>query len=283
MAVVGDTELGATKQELIAAIVQRELKAKALLAPFFTDVSRFAVKGAKSISFPKLTSFTANDRATTVAGVPQVLTSSADKLELLHKPYVSWVLDANDETQSTLEFQSIAAGRSASAHGRRLDNEIITELETVGIATAVAGTITRDIVLDMREEFLDNEGFMEQAVWIVSGDQEKALLKVDEFKNQDIYGPNGVVRTGMIGTLYGAPVIRHNSLGASTYYLASSEGLVYGFQRAPQIGVQSAIEYGVGAELHAMDALFGVQGVQLGQAKTAPVVTESALVIKDGN
>ena len=282
MAVVGNTELAATKQELIAAIVQREIKTRAMLAPFFTDVSRFAVKGAKAISFPKLTSFVANDRATTVAGVPQVLTSSADKLELIHKPYVSWVVDANDEIQSTLDFQSEAARRAATAHGRRLDLEIYTELEVVGQETATtAALITRDVALEMRDLYLTNEGLMEQAVWVVSGAQETALLKIDEFKNQDIFGVNNVVRTGQLGTLYGAPVMRHNSLAAGQYFLASVEGLVYGFQRSPQIDEQKAIEYGTGAMLNAMDALFGVQGVQLGAGTAA--AAESALIIKDAN
>jgi len=282
MAAVGNTELQATKQDLIAAEVQKEIQFRAKLSPFFMDVSRFAVRGAKSIAFPKLTSFTASDRASASAGVPTVLTSSVDQLDLDKKPYVSWVVDANDEVQSTLAFQLEAARRSASAHGRRLDSEIISELEAVGIVEASAvGDITRDICLAMREQYLDNEGEAEDAIWLVSGDQETALLKIDEFKNNDIYGPNGAIRTGQMGTLYGMPVIRHNGLAASTYYLAGRMGLAYGFQRSPQMDVQKAIEYGTGAELHAMDALFGVKGMLINEGTAG--VGESAHVIKDAN
>ena len=281
MPTTGNTELLATKQDLIAARVQRELQFAAKLSPFFEDVSSFAVKGAKSISFPLLTSFTAPDRASAVAGPTQVLTSSVDTMDLEHRPYVSWVVDMNDEVQSTLNFQLEAAGRSARAHGRRLDNEIILELEAVGVATAVAGAFTYAISLDMRDEYLSREGDMDQAAWIMSGDAEKALLGIDEYKRQDVYGPNGAIRAGQMGTLFGAPVIRHNGLGANTYYLAGKEGLAYGFQRSPAVGSEDAIAYGVGARLWAMDALFGVKGLQIEQAGVGAGL--SAHIVKDNN
>lgn len=281
MATTGNTELLATKQDLIAARVQRELQFAAKLSPFFEDVSSFAVKGAKSISFPLMTSFTAPDRASAVAGTTQALTASVDTMDLEHRPYVSWVVDMNDEVQSTLNFQLEAAGRSAKAHGRRLDNEIITELEAIGVPTAVAGGFDYDRSLDMRDEYLSREGEMENAVWIMSGDQEKALLNIDEYKRQDVYGPNGAIRAGQMGTLFGAPVIRHNALAANTYYLASKEGLAYGFQRSPAVGSEDAIAYGVGARLWAMDALFGVKGLQIEQAGVAAGL--SALIVKDAN
>lgn len=281
MATIGNTELAATKQDLIAARVQQEIAFKAKLAPFFMDVSQFAVKGAKSISFPKLTSFVANDRASAAAGVPQVLTSSVDQLDLVHKPYVAWVVDENDLVQSTLAFQIEAAARAASAHGRRFDNEVIAELEAVGIETATAGNITYNVSLDMREQYLDNEGDMDEAVWVISGDQEKELLKITEFRNQDIYGPNGAIRTGVIGTLFGAPVVRHNGLAASTYYLAGKMGLAYGFQRSPAIDSQKDIDFGTGAVKYAMDQLFGTKGMLLGEGSAA--AAESAHIIKDNN
>ena len=283
MAIIGDSELAATKQALIAAKVQRELKFAAKLSPSFTDVSQFAVKGAKSISFPKLGSFTAPDRASGVAGVPQAIASTVDTMDLEHTPYTSWLVDVNDEVQSTLNFQLEAAGRGGSAHGRRFDNEVIAELEVVGIATATSGVFTYDISLEMRDLLLTNEGNMDNATWIMAGDVERVLLNIDEYKRQDVYGPNGAIRAGQMGTLFGAPVMRHNGLAAGRYYLADKDGIAYGFQRSPQLASEDAIAFGTGARLWAMDALFGVKGQQLGQAQDTPVSTESALIIKDNN
>ena len=281
MATIGDVELSATKQDLIAARVQQEIQFRAKLAPYFLDVSQFAVKGAQSISFPKLGSFTAPDRASAVAGVPQAIAATVDKLDLVHRPYVSWIVDSNDEVQSTLNFQMEAAARAARAHGRRFDTEIITELETVGIPTTVVGSFSYAISLDMRDQLLDNEAEMEDAVWIMSGDQEKALLNIDEYKRQDTYGPNGLIRGGVIGELFGAPVVRHNGLPANTYYLAAKEGIAYGFQRSPAIDSEKDIDYGTGAMKWAMDQLFGVKGMLINEGSAG--ATESAFVVKDNN
>lgn len=281
-AIHGNTEVGATKQDLIAARVQRELKFAAKLSPFFTDVSQFAVKGAKSISFPRLGSFTAVDRASAVAGDATVITAAVDKLDLDKTPYVAWIIDSNDEVQSTLNFQVEAAGRAASAHGRRLDTDILAVLEADSEATTTAGAITYDITLEMRQKFLDQEGDMDKAVWIVGGDVETALLKISEFKSQDLYGPNGAIRAGVLGTLFGAPVVRHNGIGgANRYYLAGMEGLAYGFQRQPAMDDQPANQYGVGSRRWAMDQLYGLKALQIGEAGAAP--GKSALLIKDNN
>ena len=282
-AIHGNTELSSTKQDLIAARVQREIQFRAKLASVFMDVSQFAVKGAQSISFPKLTSFTAVDRPTGAAGDATVLTSSVDQLDLDQRPYVAWIVDSNDEVQSTLNFQLEAAARSASAHGRRFDNDVIAEMELVGIPTATTGNISYAITLEMREQYLDNEGDMDggMATWVVSGDQETFLLNIDEFKRQDTYGPNSAIRSGQIGTLFGAPVMRHNGLPAQTYYLAGKEGLAYGFQRSPAMDNQAANEYGVGARRWAMDQLYGVKGMLINQGSAG--ASESAHIIKDGN
>ena len=276
-AIHGVTELGATQQDLIAAAVQRELQFRAQLSGTITDVSRFAVKGAKSISFPKLTSFTAVNRTSAAAGDATLKTSTVDQLDLDQKPYVAWIADVNDEMQSTLSFQIECARRAASAHGRFVDTAIITELEaTATVQASAVGDITRNIVLDMRESYLAAEGMMEDSVWLVGVDQEKALLKVAEFTENQIYGPNTAIRAGQIGTLYGSPVIRHNGLAASKYYLYGKDGMALGFQRSPSMDSESANSYGVGARRWAMDALFGVKALQVTGGF-------SPLIIKDNN
>ena len=80
--ITGNTQVGPTKQEVIAAIVQKELKFAAKLAGYVTDVSQFAQKGMNQVSFPKLTSFTVQKRATGVAGDIQALTATKDTLAL---------------------------------------------------------------------------------------------------------------------------------------------------------------------------------------------------------
>lgn len=279
--ITGNTQLGPTKQDVIAAIVQKELKFAAKLSPYFSDLSFLAVPGSKSVSYPKLASFTVVDRPSATAGDASTLASAVDKLDLDLNAYVSWLVDSSDEIQSRIEVQVEYARRAAAAHGRYVDEQIITELETVGVATTtVAALITRDVILEMRKALMKNDADMASAALFVSPDQEEAMLKVSEFTQAQVYG-GAVIPSGVIGSVYGLPVVIHNGLAASQYFMAERSGLAYAFQSAPNMAEQAEIAYGTRAKRVAMDQLFGVKGLQLGEKGVA--ATESPLIIKDAN
>lgn len=281
-AIHGNTELGATKQDLIASVAQRELRESAVVAPTVMDVSRFAVKGAQSISFPKLDSFTAIDRASATAGDATVLTSTADKLDLDQCAYVAWIIDSCDAVQSTLDFQMEAARRAASAHARFVDSAVITELETVGDPTATTGDISKSIILEMREALCGRNANLNELKLLVGCDQESVLLGLADFVRPDTYIANSTVaESGQLGRIYGIPVVVSNLVAANSYYMYESSGIAIGFQQSPRMSDQGANEYGSGARRYALDQLFGVKGMQLGV--NGVLATESALVMKDGN
>lgn len=279
-AITGNTELSATKQDVIAAIVQKELKFAAKLVPFVTDLSVYAGKGAKSVKVPKLTSFTVVDRASGAAGDATALTSSVDTIDLDQNAYVAWIVDSMDEVQTMIDAQIENARRAASAHGRYVDTSIITKAEAVAVATTTAGTISRDIVLEMREAILKRDGDMGMCLFAISPAQETAMLKVDEFTRADIYG-SAVVPNGVIGRVYGIPVLVHNGLADAQYFLWEKSGLGIAFQRAPNMSSQPANEYGTSAQRVAMDQLFGVGGLHIAEHGVAAGL--SALVVKDNN
>ena len=94
----------ATKNDLIVALVQKELKFSALLSSLITDVSAYATKGNKSIEFPKLTSFTATNRAFGVAGVDSVIVDTTDSLALSNNLFISYIIDTSSAIQSSINW-----------------------------------------------------------------------------------------------------------------------------------------------------------------------------------
>jgi hypothetical protein len=271
------------KQDLIASVVQRELEFQAKLLPTVTNVSQFAVPGAKSISFPKLSSFTVNSRAFGAADTEQVLTDTFDQLLLDQNKIVSWIVDAKDDVQTTIGAQAENAKRAAAAHARDIDTNIVSVIEAAGRTDwgVATGDITRDIILDMMEGYLDAEGVESDAVLVVGNDQHKALLKISEFTEHQIYGPNDAIRGGQIGTVYGMPVIRRSGLAASTYYIYGKEAVAAGFQAGPQMDSEKDIQYGTGAMRFAMDVLYGLKALRLNEKGAG--ASESALIFKDNN
>lgn len=279
-AITGNTQLSATKQDVIAAIVQKELQFSAKLLPYVSDLSMFAIKGAKSVKIPKLTSFTAVDRASGAAGDATVLTSSVDTIDLDQNAYVAWVIDSSDEVQTMIDAQIEFARRAASAHGRFVDAYAITKAEAAGVAITSTGDITRDIVLEMRKKLLGYDGDLGQASFWISPDQEAALLAVDEFTRAEVYG-QPVIPNGVIGRLYGIPVVVHNGLASQQYFLVEKNGLAVAFQKAPAMSQQPANEFGTSAMRVAMDQLFGMSALQVAEKSVG--AGKSPLIIKDNN
>lgn len=281
MGITGDAALAATKQEVIVALVQKELISEGVLAPTVLDVSRFAGKGAKSISFPKAGSFTVENRASGAAATTQNLTFAADKMDLEFRATVAWLIDSMDELQSTVEVEGEYAVRAARAHAVYLETKIITELETVGVVNAAAvGDITDAIILSMRKNLLKRKANKMRLSLAIAPDQEAIMLAIAKFVSAEQYG-SPVIPAGALGKIYGVPVFVSTELAAQQYFMYDAEGCAIGFQRGPQLDDRKAPEYGAGSQLKVLDQLFGVQGLQLGYQGVG--ATESALVEKDAN
>jgi hypothetical protein len=276
-AIIGNTQVTATKAAAIAAVVQKELKFQAKLLSFVTDVSAFCGKGMKSIAFPKLTSFTAVDRASGAAGDATVLTSSVDTLNLDISAYIAWLIDSQDEVQSTLNYSLEAAKRAASGLARFVDEKIIAQIFSEGEETATAANdITKAVILEMRQKYLKQNGDLSEAVLLISPYQETKMLLISEFSQAQIFG-SSVIPSGQIGSVYGMPVVVHNGLTDYQYALVGKSGVAIGFQTAPMMSEQGANEYGASSKRVAVDQLFGVKCLEIAEAGAA--AGKSALVI----
>lgn len=269
--ITGNTELSTTKQDLVAALVQRELAFNAKLLPYFTDVSVFAVPGAQSISFPKLTGFTVVDRAEGVAGDASALTATVDKLDLNINAYIAYVIDAMTKLQSNIKAEMEFAKRAAAAHGRYVDSQIISGLAGGAYHFQNVGAdsdVSYSNLVDMHYRYLSNDGLIEQGVWLLSAAQNKAILGLNEFKDTSAFGEM-VIRDGFVRQMLGMPVVVHNGLAAKQLFLAGKESLAIGFQKGASMDEQKANEYGVGAVRVAIDQLFGIKALQTGEKGAA--------------
>jgi Phage capsid protein len=272
MAITGNTELAATKMDLIAAMVQKELAFQAKLMPYVTDVSQYAEPGLKKILFPKIgTTFTVEKRVSAAAGTPQALAVATDELALDENAYISWLIDSTDKLQSRIDVQAEYARKAASSHGRQVDTDIFTEAAATAGLVIAGGALTAAKVLQAQEFMLnavEQEEMMQNSVLLVSPAQRTELLKVAEFSRADAYG-SAVINSGIVGSLYGVPVVVHRALTGFQAYMWHKESMVIGFQKAPSYEEEKAISYGTGAFLAAMDQVYGVDAMEIAQAGAA--------------
>jgi hypothetical protein len=273
-AIHGTTQIDATKAAAIAEKAQRELKVKARLASTVLDVSKYAKPGYKTISFPKLGSFTVSNRTSGAAGDAQVITSTVDTMDLNNPAYLAWIIDSVDELQSSIMWQSELAVRAAGAHGRFVDEKILTALATVAQETTTVGNISKAVAIELRQNMVNAHVNPEECTLLLSPAQYSLALGVDEFISAEKYGVANLP-TGVIGKLFGLNVMEYAGLSTG-FYCYHKEGLALGFQAAPNMSKQMANEYGTTAERVAMDQLFGVKGLQIAQNGAAS--GKSALV-----
>lgn len=269
--ITGNTEIGNTKQDLIAAIVQKELAFRAKLTPFFTDLSSLVGPGMQSISVPKLSSFTVADRAEGVAGEISALTSSVDKLELNQNLYVSWLIDPMTAMQSNIPAQLEFARRAAAAQARAVDEKLIAEMRATAFAFLNVGAdanVTYGNLTSMVRELEENDAELADCVWLVSPTQKEAMFALTEVKQAQNFG-QAVLPTGVIGQFLGCPVVLHSGLAGKELFLAEKSAIGYAFQKTASYAEQDEIAYGVGAKRAAIDQLFGVKGMQLGMKGAA--------------
>jgi N4-gp56 family major capsid protein len=269
--ITANTELGSTKESLIASVVQKELAFQAKLTPFFTDLSSLAMPGYDRISVPKLSSFTVIDRAEGSYGDSSQLSASVDTMLLDKVAYVSWIIDSVTATQSNIPAQLEFAKRAAAASARFVDSAILTELGNIAHAFINVGAdanVSYANILKMVRELEENNANMADCVWLVSPAQKEALFGLAEFKNFQQFG-QAILPGGVIGQILGIPVVMHSGMVSSQVYLAEKTGLAYAFQKAATYGEQDEIGYGVGAKKAAIEQIFSVKGMQLGMSGAA--------------
>lgn len=264
-AFMGDTELATTKSVLISQLVQRELAFNSILRATVTDVSQFAVKGVKQISFPKLSSFSVADRAEGVVGSATALTATVDTMNLDFNAYVSWIVDSFTAQQSTIDAQMEAIKFAAAAQARYIDEQIIIKLAAIAAGFINVGSdvdVTYANLLSMRKSILQADGNLGSTVILASPAQEAVIMGLTEFKDASVFG-QATIPSGMVGKILGMPVYVHNGLLDKQLFMYSKEGIALGMQKEAQYGEQPYIELGVGAKRSAIDQAFGLVGLQL--------------------
>lgn len=268
---IANADLVATKNDLIISLVQRELIAKAVCMPTLSDLSAYAGKGSKSIKVPRAGSFTVEDRATGVQANLANVTYATDTITLGEVSTVAWVVDVQDEIESSVDVEVDLAKRAAAGQAKNFDTKVIAGLEAAASATTTAGAISKAIFLEMRQALLTAEADPANLYFLMGPDSESALLSIAEFVEADKYGA-AVIPSGVLGTLYGVKVVMSTQVAANRFYMYDKGGYGFAFQKGLQMGERPEPLYGVGAMIKVLDCKWGHGALQ-----------NSALLKKDNN
>ena len=289
---IGNTELQATKQEVIAEIAQRVLIDQSKWLGTVRDVSNRAVKGANSVSFPKYSAqFTVENRASAAEGTDQDVGFDKDTMLFDQRAHIQWVIDPDDLIESTLDVVRENITHATLSHARQFDVNMNGVAEAAGITTTTAGDISQDVVLEMQQILHQNKAQLENMYMQVSPKQYANLLKIDPFTRVDARGASDrALASGVLGDIYGVKIVMNTTLAPDQYFMYDMMGLAAGFQRQPQFDEQKEVTFGAGAMRQVLTQKYGLKAMQtevpggfLADGTSALPAGISAFIVKDNN
>ena len=266
MAVEKVTAAANTGQDSISSMVQVKLKANAVLAQIFMDVTNFATPGDKSISFPRWSNeFSVQKLNGAQKGDDQEALFALDQLDLSEEAHIQWVIKKFDQARAKVQILQAAIGEATTEHGLSLDTDIYAQLDTgIEASNLLSGALTQAKIVDMIVQANTIRMPRMNRAWIFSNAEYGNLLKISDFIDASKSNFDSI-RTGQIGTLYGYPVFESDTVAAGNSYLVHSNAVCYGFGSLPSIEDQKAIEYGTGSRRWVMDQLYGTKNLNTGK------------------
>jgi hypothetical protein len=255
-----EANIAPSKNDVVLAIIQKELAGKSVFFPLVQDVTRFAKKGMKTITFLKRSVVNAIDKDCHNANPTQTFALTADTLNLDLKPYVSFTISDCDELESVVNLDGEAAKAAASAIQRHVDDALTNALIAGAGFTSTQSTLNRDAVLEMIE-YVDCN-FSDDHVLVASCKLKYgALLKEAEFTQADVFG-SPVIKDGTMAALYGVPLVFSKRLPVDQALCFDKNSICIGFQRGVKFRKQACNEYGADAWNYTWDAKYGVKILQ---------------------
>jgi len=273
MADMGVTETSATGLALVAAMVQSQLIVNAELMFTIQDESARAVKGAKSIAFPKTGALDPTEKAENTATTAQVLTYAVDTMNLDQHFQTLVRLEDIAAVQSILNVESDIIERAGKGMAKKYDTAIYTALKASASASApdhtvadyaASGAITRAKILANRKLLNDQNVPKSERFMVISTEQESELLNIDGFVDADKYGSRESLLNGEIGRLFGFTVICTTTCESDVTLYYHRSALAFARQVEPTWERQRA-DLAYLADDYSLSSLFGVKAMDAGK------------------
>jgi N4-gp56 family major capsid protein len=214
---MGVTETVASAMALIAAMVQKQLIAEAKIMFTVQDESARAVKGAKSVSFPRTGNLDPVAKAENTASESIALTYAVDTLALDQHYHTFVRLEDIANVQSMVDVESDIVERAGRGMAKKYDSYIYGLLKAGASASSPdhiidhyssSGAITRTKILQARKLLDDQDVPDSDRFMLVNPAQEAELLDIDGFVDADKYGSTDAKLNGELGRLFGFRIIK---------------------------------------------------------------------------
>ena len=249
MAINGGTDTGATQDQLLVSLVDRELEKRVVLPATATDVSSLAMPGYDQIKFPQDDTVLGPPTAQNIDGETatpfQDASLQVETLDLNQHVNLPYAITDRAQIQNKVALKAHYAEQAGRKMAQYIDDTIYGQMATLttgafvmtGPADALAGTAASVSIADITEarRLLDRRNIpMEDRFLVISPEQEKAMLNIENFIHADKYGSREALLNGEVGRVCDLTVIKSNAIPAGEAYVVQKEWL----RHATQSGIK---------------------------------------------
>lgn len=253
-AITSAANTGSTEMELITQIVQAELLEAAVVMGTLSDYSSLVQPGIKSLEIPR---FVANttvgqgrlgdpsaqnpDGETPVAFKTASLTTDVINLnKWVNMPYR---IPDRVAIQSRVPLEAELARKAGQEMAIYIDKELIAVLDTLTDQinyTGPSDVLALADITEARRRLNVNNVPQQDRVLLISPDQEKAMLDLENFLHADKYGAREALLNGEIGQVFGFRVVVSNLLSSKQAFAYHRECVGYAMQKMVDFESQRA-------------------------------------------
>jgi N4-gp56 family major capsid protein len=268
----GVTETVATKQDVVSAIVQKELIQSSILIPTVTDLTPWVKKGATQVTAPRAGSFTVQDKAENTGTDWQSITFAGDALLLDKYKHIPALLEDIAQMQAAVDVEGEYIRRMASAMALQMDVDLIVQLKLCSasspdhiraLGNSGAG-ITVANILEARKLLNQQNVPQSERFLVISPAQESYMLAIDNFVSAEKYGSSQPVMNAELGRVFGFTVLMHNSLSDAEALAYHKSHAAFARQQDPRFERQRASLKELGDEL-SLSTLYGCKVMDSGK------------------
>lgn len=267
---IGLTEVSATSMDVIASLVQQTLKQESKLLPYISDFSQFAVKGAGTVKVPRRTQFAAADKSENTDLTAQVLTFAVDTISLNKNKAIYSKLERVAEVQASPNVEAEIILEMAKELALQVDKDIYAQLLLASSAAPdhriayVGSTLAQADILEGMRLLKVQSVPMSDVAMVISPKDEKSILAVADFIRADgaNFNPNPL-QTGIIGKVYGMPIIVTNVATDDRAILFHKSSVGYASELQPEFSTNKDLK--ATAKEYLLQMIYGVTVLDSGK------------------
>lgn len=218
----GNVNVGATAANVFRPSVWSKealmfVKSNLVLLPLIKHYDAEVKSSGQTLEIPNVSGITANLKAQNTVVTLNYNTETKTTITLNKHYESSFIVEDLVKVQSAYDLRSDYTQAAAYAIAEKIDSDLATSMtaawKTAGQAYGAYGTAINDaLILAVNRYLSENKAPRTDRAIVVHPKGEAEMLAVDKYVRYDALGTGDAIKTGKIGTIYGADVFVSQNL-----------------------------------------------------------------------